>query len=122
MLNGRHLILLGGLAAAGLLSVREGQRQIGLCYGIATIEKEIRDVKADIKLSKNEHLSLQSPKAMMDKAAELRLPLAPIPPGSQTAVVPQQPNSRTNSSGGSRHAPLAPAVPALPVLPSQERP
>ena len=122
MLNGRHLILLGGVAAAGLLSVREGQRQIELCYHIATVEKDIRGVQAEIKLCKNEHLALQSPKAMMDKAAQLRLSLAPIPAGSQTAVVPQAPNTKSNSSSASRRAPPAPAIPVLPVMPSQERP
>ncbi|MEI6232759.1 MAG: hypothetical protein WCT04_06895 [Planctomycetota bacterium] len=122
MLNGRHLILLGGIAAAGLVSVREGQRQVSLCYQIATVEKEIRSTQADIKLCKNEHLSLQSPKAMMEKATQLRLPLAPIPAGAATAVIPQQQNTKTNSSSGNRHAPLAPAVPTLPTMPLQERP
>ena len=122
MLNGRHLILLGGIAAAGLLSVREGQRQVVLCYQIASVEKEIRSVQGEIKLCKNEHLSLQSPKAMMDKAAQLRLALAPIPAGSVMAVVPTQPNTKPNSSSASRRAPPAPAIPTLPVVPSQEHP
>ena len=122
MLNGRHLILLGGIAAAGLLSVREGQRQVEICYRIAGIEKDILGVQTDIKLCKNEHLSLQSPKAMMDKAAQLKLSLAPIPAGSQTAVVPTLPNTKANSANASRRAPPAPAIPALPVMPAQEHP
>ncbi|HLX64926.1 MAG TPA: hypothetical protein VKX17_26895 [Planctomycetota bacterium] len=119
MLNGRHLLLLGGITAAGLLSVREGERQVGLCYQIATVEKDIRGVRAQIKLCKNEHLALQSPKAVMDRAAELHLALAPIPPGAQTAVMPQ-PTANPNSPSANRrpqNAPPAPTIPALPGVP-----
>ncbi len=124
MLNGRHLILLGGIAAAGLLSVREGQRQVELCYRIASVEKEIRGVESEIKLCKNEHLALQSPKAVMDRAAQLHLPLAPIPAGSQTAVAPNAPGAHTTPSTSAHRppAPPAPAIPALPRMPTQDRP
>ena len=117
-MNGRHLLLLGGITVAGLLSVREGERQTGLGYKIATVEKDIRGVRAEIKLCKNEHLALQSPKAVMEKAAELHLPLAPVPAGSQTSAAPGAPNS--NNSRGvppPRRAPNAPPLPQIPALP-----
>jgi hypothetical protein len=113
MLNGRHLLLLGGLAVAGLLSVREGERQTVTCYQIATLENEIRDVKADVKLARNEHLALQSPKAVKDHATQLRLPLAPVPAGMQTVPPPAAPNTRAPN-----RAPTAPAAPPAPVVPT----
>ena len=79
MLSGRHFILLGILACAGLLSVHFGQRQIDLCYKIAVIEKDLRDVRAQIELCKITHQALQSPKAVMSHAAELKLSVAPVP-------------------------------------------
>lgn len=120
MLNGRHLILLGGIAAAGLLSVREGQRQIGVCYQIATVEKEIRGIKSKIQLSKIEHLALQSPKAVTNHANGLRLAVMPENPyGLPLAplnATPVNPNSRAPLAPR-RAAPAAPNIPNLPVLP-----
>ena len=113
-MNGRHLILLGGIAAAGLLSVREGQRQIGVCYRIATVEKEIRCIKSKIEFCRIEHLALQSPKAVTNRAAELRLAVAPATSnaavshaGTVSSGIRTAPNSR-------RGAPTAPSIPALP--------
>lgn len=119
MLNGRHLLLLGGITVAGLLSVREGERQTGLGYKIAVVEKEIRGVRAEIKLCKTEHLALQSPKAVMDKAVELHLPLAPILAGSQTAIAPIPPGTRPPpATAPNRRAPAPPSAPPIPALPS----
>ena len=116
MLNGRHLVLLGGLAAAGLLSVREGQKQTDICYRIATIEKEIREVHIDRRQTRTEHLALQSPKAMTNRANELKLAVLPVPAGAQTSQIAQ--NNSTNSKSNSRRALPAPPAPVVPALPS----
>lgn len=124
MLNGRHLILLGGIAVAGLLSVREGQRQIGVCYRIATVEKEIRGVKSQIQFSKIERLALQSPKAVSNHAAELRLAVAPANAAAPSVGAAGTGGNGSNKFGGSsrnavnsRHA-AAPSAPAIPALPN----
>ena len=116
MLNGRHLILLGGIAVAGLLSVREGQRQIGVCYRIASVEKEIRGVKALIQFSKIEHLALQSPKAVSNRAAELRLAVAPANANAVNALTSVNKSSGVRGASNARRtvSPSAPAIPALP--------
>jgi hypothetical protein len=116
VLNGRHLLLLGGITVAGLLSVREGERQTGLGYRIAVVEKTIREVRAEIKLYKTEHLALQSPKAVMAKAVELHLPLAPVLIGNQTTTptTPQVPRPASTLINRRPAPPSAPAIPALP--------
>jgi hypothetical protein len=96
MLSGRHFILLGILACAGLLSVHDGQKQIELCYQLGSMEKELRDVRSDIQLCKIKHRALQSPKAVIDRANELHLAVRPVT--SDSEVTP----------------PPAPAIPHLP--------
>ena len=96
MLSGRHFILLGILACAGLVSVHDGQKQIELCYQLGSMEKEIRDVRTDIQLCKIKHRALQSPKAVIDRANELHLTVRPA--ASDSEAVP----------------PAAPAIPHLP--------
>jgi len=80
MLSGRHIFLLGILACAGLLSVHDGQQQVDLCYQLGKVEKELRDVRADIQLARIKHRALQSPKAVIERATELHL--AVRPPGT----------------------------------------
>lgn len=115
MLNGRHLVLVAGVAAAGLLSVREAQRQITLSYKIAGVEKDIRSLKSKIQLCKIEHLALQSPKAVTTHAAELRLAVAPTQNPTIPAVA--TPNTSPRSTSNRRSPPPAPTIPALPGAP-----
>jgi hypothetical protein len=82
MPSGRHFLLLGILACAGLISVHYGQEQIDSCYKIASLEKDLRTVRQQIELSKIKYRALQSPRAVMMKAAELKLKVAPILPES----------------------------------------
>lgn len=76
-MSGRHLILLGIIACAGLLSVHDGQIQTDLCYKLAAMEKDLREVRSEIDLCKIKHRSLQSPRAITTRAAELQLKVAP---------------------------------------------
>ena len=80
MINGRHLILVGIIACAGLLSVHAGQRQIELGYQIGAQEKDLREIRSEIELCEIRCQALQSPKAVADRAAELKLPLQPLAP------------------------------------------
>ena len=114
MLSGRHFILLGILACAGLISVHDGQQQIEICYKLGSMEKEIRDVRTDIQLCKIKHRALQSPKAVIDRANELHLTVRPA--GSETeAVTPQAPTIP--------HLPAKSVqIPSLPVMNVAVRP
>jgi len=76
-MSGRHLILLGIIACAGLISVHDGQIQTDMCYKLAAMEKDLRDVRSDIELCKIKHRSLQSPRAITTRAAELQLKVGP---------------------------------------------
>jgi len=132
MINGRHLVLLGGLACAGLVSVHMGQQQIDLCYKLGALEKDLRDTRDEIEVCRIKHLALQSPKAVNERIAELKLKLGPAagnndlvtapvpngtatrevqrslgsPSGARTVIVPQaQPvpaNTRVARSGEQR--------------------
>jgi hypothetical protein len=100
MLSGRHMILLGILACAGLLSVHDGQQQVDLCYQLGKMEKDLHDVRNDIQLARIKHRALQSPKSVMEKAAELHLAVRPPgtsdpAPGAQT----QTPSTQVKTLG-----------------------
>src|SRR4051812_7342632 len=101
MLNGRHFLLLGIIACAGLVSVRDGQRQIEFCYKIAALEKDLREVRSEIELSRIKHRALQSPRALSEKADELKLKVGPInPEGPAVQPAPQpSPNETPRSLG-----------------------
>jgi len=114
MLNGRHFLLLGIIACAGLVSVRDGQKQIELCYRIGSIEKELRDIRSEIELSRIKHRALQSPRAVTTKASELQLKVGPaVPAGPMVEPVPPPIPTETPRSLGSPQAlrqRLAPAA------------
>ena len=118
MFNGRHLLLLGFVACAGLLSVHDGQRQIELGYQIAAVEKQLRDVRAEIELCKIKHQALQSPRAVMTRAVELKLKVGPAAPEAPAGVErppeparPEPPRSLGSPQGA------RPPVPPLPSAP-----
>jgi hypothetical protein len=109
MLSGRHIMLLGILACAGLLSVRDGQQQVDVCYQLGKVEKELRDIRADIQLDRIRHRALQSPKAVIERANELHLTVRP--PGSEcdSAAINAQTNVTTTvKSLGSVRPPQLP--------------
>ena len=113
MLNGRHFLLLGVIACCGLLSVHDGQRQIALCYKIAAVEKELRGVREEIAFCKIRHTALQSPKAVMEKAEQLKLKVQPAAPLEMPAPLPpppvprvEPPRSLGNALPASRTVPL----------------
>lgn len=100
-MNGRHILLLGVIACAGLVSVHDGQRQVTLCYEIGAMERDLREVREEIEFAKIRHRALQSPRALSKKANELNLEIGPL------------------ASGGKRAAEIAaqPETPARPVAP-----
>jgi hypothetical protein len=115
MINGRHLLLLGVIACAGLISVHDGQLQTDCCYQIAGSEKELRNTRDEIELCKIKHQALQSPKAVMDRATELNLKVVPPIPVTPPVVPPTQPAPRQapRSLGlpeGARRAPAPEAA------------
>jgi hypothetical protein len=77
-MNGRHFILLGIVACAGLVSVHDGQEQVDLCYEIGALQKSLRLVRADMELCKIQYRALQSPRAVTTRASELQLKLGPV--------------------------------------------
>ena len=77
-MNGRHFILLGLVACAGLVSVHDGQRQVEFCYQLGGLQKNMREVRAEIELCKIQHRALQSPRAVTARASELQLKVAPV--------------------------------------------
>ena len=104
-MNGRHFVLLGLIACAGLLSVHEGQEQIELCYRIAATEKTLRVMHTGIEQCKIRYQSLQSPKAVMDRANELKLKVEPVALANKAAAAPPPieltaPESDTHRSQG----------------------
>jgi hypothetical protein len=102
MLNGRHLVLLGIIACGGLVSVHDGQRQTKLRYELADIEKQLRDTRSEIELSRIRHQSLQSPRAVMERAATLNLKVGPpaMPSPEMPAPQPAQPQREVPRSLG----------------------
>ena len=111
-MNGRHFILLGVIACAGLVSVHDGEKQVDLCYQIGALEKDLRDIRADIALCRIQHRALQSPRAVTEHAAELQLKVGPLTPLTAPEVrEPRLPPSEINRSLGTAQG----AKPPTPV-------
>ena len=114
-MNGRHFILLGIVACAGLVSVHDGQRQVDLCYQIGATEKTLRATRADIQLCKIQHRALQSPRAVTERAAELQLKVSPVAlPAPAEVREPRLPAAETNRTLGAPQGARPPAM-SLPV-------
>jgi hypothetical protein len=112
MFSGRHILLLGIIACAGLVSVHYGQRQTEVCYDIAASEKDLRELRDEIELCKIKHQALQSPKAVMQRVQDLKLRLGPA--NTDLPDLDAEPRKQT--------APEAPRSlgipqPAAPVIP-----
>jgi hypothetical protein len=116
MLNGRHFLLLGVIACAGLVSVHDGQKQVDTCYQIGSLEKNLRSVREEIELNKLKHLALQSPAAVTSRTEELHLNVGPVP---TVLVTDDKPNRAADSTQGLGQAQgarrtLAPPIPSAP--------
>lgn len=77
MLSGRHLLLLGSLAGAGLVSVRDSQRQIGLAYETARLEIQLHKLRQEAETDQAKLQALRAPPRVVDRVAGMRLDLAP---------------------------------------------
>ena len=88
MFSGRLILLLGALAAAGLLSVRESQRQVKLGYQIANTEEQLRKTRQGTVTERARLQSLQAPARIISRVQELKLDLAP-PSALSPYAVPQ---------------------------------
>jgi hypothetical protein len=104
MLSGRHFLLLGALASAGLLSVRDGQRQVKLGYRIADIETRLREVKSEIELERARLLVIRTPARALDRARTLRLGVGPPSDLALYGADPTGADERRNRTPPSRDA------------------
>jgi hypothetical protein len=121
-MNGRHFILLGIVACAGLVSVHDGQRQVDFYYRIGAQEKVLRDVRADIELGKIQHRALQSPRAVTERATELQLKVAPTIPLTPVEVRdPRLPASEANRTLGAAQGARPPSLSAPVPAPHADR-
>lgn len=77
MLSGRHLLFLGALACAGLVSVRDSQSEVTLGYEIAKVEGRLRKTREEIETERAQLRAMQSPARVIDRAKELKLEVAP---------------------------------------------
>ena len=119
-MNGRHFILLGIVACAGLVSVHDGQKQVGLCYQIGSLERDLRQVRAEIDLCKIRHRALQSPRAVTERAAELQLKVAPLAvaaPAEVRTPEPTLPPSEANRTLGKAQGEKPPSLSAPRLVP-----
>ncbi|MCZ7647942.1 MAG: hypothetical protein M5U26_22235 [Planctomycetota bacterium] len=77
MVSGRHLLVVGALACAGLLTVRDSQRQTELGYRVAEMEANLRRVRKAIREERTRLLALQTPDQVMERAGQLGLAVKP---------------------------------------------
>jgi hypothetical protein len=80
MFNGRHLIFLGALACAGLLSVRDAQRQVELAYALAATDARLQETRQETEVERAELQALRVPAHVVSQVRELRLSV--VPPSS----------------------------------------
>jgi hypothetical protein len=111
-MNGRHILLLGVIACAGLVSVHDGQQQVTLCYEIGAMERDLRNVREEIEFAKIRHRALQSPRALTKKANELNLEIGPLASGGKRASeVAAQPDTPVRNNTAPLRRPQVPPVP-----------
>jgi len=95
MWSGRHILFLGLLACAGLVSVRDSQDQVGLGYEMARVEEQLRKCRQEVETERARLQALQAPPRVIRCALELRLNLAP-----SSALSPYAPAPAANSRIG----------------------
>lgn len=77
MFSGRHLLFLGLLACAGLVSVRDAQHQVGLAYDLAACEERLRKTEQEAEVERAHLQALRVPTQVVARIQELRLPMKP---------------------------------------------
>lgn len=77
MFSGRHLLFLGVLACAGLVSVRDGQRQVQLAYDLAATEDRLHRTEQEIEVERAQLQALRVPAHVVSRVQEMRLKLVP---------------------------------------------
>jgi hypothetical protein len=77
MFSGRHLLFLGALACAGLVSVRDGQHQVQLAYELAATEDNLRKTEQEIEVERAHLQALRVPAHVVSRVHELSLKLLP---------------------------------------------
>ena len=78
--SGRHMILVGVLCVAGLISVRESHRQVTLGYEIARTETNLRRLRQEQDSEYAQYQSLQVPSKVIQRNTDLKLGMAPESP------------------------------------------
>ena len=77
MFSGRHLIFLGVLACAGLISVRDGQTQVRLGYDLAEMEDRLQKTEQEIEVERARLQALRVPEQVLTRVHQLRLEVVP---------------------------------------------
>lgn len=77
MFSGRHLLFLGALACAGLVSVRDAQHQIQLAYQLAATEERLRKTEQETEVERARLQALRVPAHVVSRVQELNLRLVP---------------------------------------------
>lgn len=77
MFSGRHLLFLGALACAGLVSVRDGQRQVQSGYELATMEERLQKAEQEIEVERARLQALRVPEQVLARVKELKLEVVP---------------------------------------------
>ena len=78
--SGRHLVLLGVISIAGLLSVRYSHQQVTLGYEIGKMETDLRRVRLAQDSEYAQYQALQVPSRVIQRNSDLKLGLAPDTP------------------------------------------
>ena len=92
MFSGRHLVLLGLLCAAGLLSVRVSQEQVATGYQLGLLEAQLRKAEENRAAAQARLLVLQAPAQVIKRTNELKLGMLPDNPLSVFRV-PEPPKN-----------------------------
>ena len=91
--SGRHLVLLGVLCIAGLISVRYSHDQVTLGYEIAKMETDLRRVRLAQDSEYAQYQAMQVPYRVIQRNVDLKLGLAPETPLS--VYTPPRPPKNT---------------------------
>jgi len=88
MFNGRHLLMLGLLAVAGLVSIRDAERQVNMGYDLAKSELQLKKLRQELEFERARLQGKLRPTLVIEKSKELNLDLTPA-----SALSPYRPES-----------------------------
>ena len=100
MFSGRHLLFLGALACAGLVSVRDGQRQVQLGYELAKTEERLQKAEQEIAVERARLQALRVPEQVLARVQELNLEV--VPPSKLDPYASADPERRDGTPRGGR--------------------